>query len=157
MHQCCQLALACVKKETQQSMGLVNYLRSHSPMIYRVAASITDLIKSDKDVVRNWTAVLTECFEAIKKILQADLLLNYPNFEKGYIVLLHVMQVYVMHQQWCNEILCSWDSLDIRKKYFVVSVGVTNVSFNIAFDHTYCLLIRLILGSSINQYWCSVI
>ena len=74
------------KKQIQQFMGLVNYLRSHIPMIYRVAAPITDLIKNDKDVVKNWTAVHTECFEAIKKILQADLLLNYPDFEKSFII-----------------------------------------------------------------------
>lgn len=74
------------KKQIQQFMGLVNYLRSHIPMIYRVAAPITDLIKNNKDVVKNWTSTHTECFEAIKKILQADLLLNYPDFEKDFII-----------------------------------------------------------------------
>lgn len=74
------------KKQIQQFMGLVNYLRSHIPMIYRVAAPITDLIKDNKDVVKNWTSAHTECFEAIKKILQADLLLNYPDFERDFII-----------------------------------------------------------------------
>ena len=74
------------KKQVQQFMGLVNYLRSHIPMIYRVAAPITDLIKDNKDVMKHWTSKHTECFEAIKKILQADLLINYPDFEKEFII-----------------------------------------------------------------------
>ncbi|CEP13743.1 hypothetical protein [Parasitella parasitica] len=40
------------KKQIQQFMGLVNYLRSHIPMIYRVAAPLTDLIKDNRDVVK---------------------------------------------------------------------------------------------------------
>jgi hypothetical protein len=44
------------------------------------------------------------------------------------------------------EVLRSWDSLAIIKKYFVVDVGVTNVFFSIAFGTTYCVLSRLILG-----------
>ncbi|KAK4509772.1 uncharacterized protein ATC70_007074 [Mucor velutinosus] len=74
------------KKQVQQFMGLVNYLRSHIPMIYRVAAPITDLIKDNKNVMKHWTNQHTECFEAIKKILQADLLINYPDFDKEFII-----------------------------------------------------------------------
>jgi ribonuclease HI len=74
------------KKQIQQFMGLVNYLRTHIPMIYRVAAPLTDLIKDNKDVVKGWTESHTKCFEAIKKILQADLLLNYPDFAKEFVI-----------------------------------------------------------------------
>ncbi|EIE89635.1 hypothetical protein RO3G_14346 [Rhizopus delemar RA 99-880] len=72
-------------KQIQQFMGLINYFREYIPMISRVAEPITRLSNA-ANVEELWTDEQTNSFYALKKILQSDMILHYPNLNKKFYV-----------------------------------------------------------------------
>ena len=72
-------------KQIQQFMGLINYFRDFIPMISKVAEPITRLSHA-KNVSELWGDEQTRSFEALKNILQSNLVLSYPDLTKQFFV-----------------------------------------------------------------------
>jgi len=72
-------------KQIQQFMGLINYFREYIPMISRVAEPITKLSNA-ANVAELWTDEQTRSFIALKKILQSDMILHYPDLNRPFFV-----------------------------------------------------------------------
>lgn len=72
-------------KQIQQFSGLINYFRSHIPLISRVAEPITRLSHA-ANVKELWTDEQTTSFNALKDILQSNLVLHYPDLSKPFFV-----------------------------------------------------------------------
>ena len=72
-------------KQIQQFMGLINYFREYIPMISRVAEPITKLSNA-ANVAELWTDEQTQSFIALKKILQSDMILHYPDLNRPFFV-----------------------------------------------------------------------
>lgn len=70
-------------KQIQSFMGLINYFREYIPMISRVAEPISRLSHA-ANVEELWTDEQTRSFEALKKILQSNLILHYPDLSKEF-------------------------------------------------------------------------
>ncbi|EIE79091.1 hypothetical protein RO3G_03796 [Rhizopus delemar RA 99-880] len=72
-------------KHVQQFMGLINYFRDYVPMISRVAEPITRLSNA-VNIRELWTDEQTNSFNALKAILQSNLVLHYPDLNKKFFV-----------------------------------------------------------------------
>ncbi|EIE87751.1 hypothetical protein RO3G_12462 [Rhizopus delemar RA 99-880] len=72
-------------KHVQQFMGLINYFRDYVPMISRVAEPITRLSNA-VNIRELWTDEQTNSFNALKAILQSNLILHYPDLSKKFFV-----------------------------------------------------------------------
>lgn len=72
-------------KQVQQFCGLVNYVREFVPMISRLSEPISNL-SNIQDISTYWTSKHTECFNAIKKILQSNMILHYPDLTRKFYV-----------------------------------------------------------------------
>ncbi|EIE88990.1 hypothetical protein RO3G_13701 [Rhizopus delemar RA 99-880] len=72
-------------KHVQQFMGLINYFRDYVPMISRVAEPITRLSNA-VNIRELWTDEQTNSFNALKAILQSNLVLHYPDLSKKFFV-----------------------------------------------------------------------
>lgn len=72
-------------KQIQSFLGLINYFREYIPMISRVAEPISRL-SHKANVEELWTDSQTRSFEALKKILQSNLVLHYPDLSKEFYV-----------------------------------------------------------------------
>ncbi|CAK1582402.1 unnamed protein product [Parnassius mnemosyne] len=71
-------------KEIKQFLGLVGYYRKFIPNFARITKPFTQCLKKGNKVVIN--SEYTDCFEKCKNLLTNDPILQYPNFNKEFIL-----------------------------------------------------------------------
>lgn len=65
-------------------LGLAGYYRRFIPKFSHIAKPLNDLLK--KDVSFQWTSTQQLAFEELKNILTNDIILQYPDFTKDFIL-----------------------------------------------------------------------
>lgn len=71
-------------KGVRSFLGLANYYRKFIPNFAQLARPINNLTKKDKPFV--WDVFCDEAFEKIKQILTTDPILQYPDFDREFIL-----------------------------------------------------------------------
>lgn len=71
-------------KNIKQFLGLTGYYRRFIPSFSKVAKPLTDLLKKDKNF--EWTTPHMSAFEDLRDALCKEPILQYPDFEKPFIL-----------------------------------------------------------------------
>ena len=72
------------KKQLQRFIGLVTYLHSFIPNIYKYLLPLNNMIKNN--VPFQWTNDINNCFEYLKNIIQQGKYLIHPDYNKEFFV-----------------------------------------------------------------------
>eukprot|EP00924_Labyrinthula_sp_SR-Ha-C_P016963 augustus_masked-scaffold_6-processed-gene-20.7-mRNA-1 protein AED:0.45 eAED:0.45 QI:0/0/0/0.33/1/1/3/0/1175 len=73
------------KTELRSFIGILNWQRRFIPKYSQRIKALTDLLKKDKQVARDWTSEQQSAFEDMKKTLTTSPILHHPNFNLDFI------------------------------------------------------------------------
>jgi len=71
-------------KNVRQFLGLTGYYRRFIPQFSRIANPLSNLLK--KDVIFAWNKDTQEAFDTLRELLCKEPILQYPNFERAFVL-----------------------------------------------------------------------